>query len=213
VAIDHANQHDHAQIGVIPAVDQQCLERRLRIAAGRRQALDNGLEHGGHVLTGLGRNGNGVGGIKPDHLLDLLLDPIGIGRRQVDLVENGEDLEVVFQRLVDVGQGLRLHTLAGIHHQNRALAGRKAARDLVGKVDVARRVHQVELVGLAILGRIVEANGLRLDGDAALALDIHGIEDLLLHLAQRDVAAQLDQPIREGRLAVIDMGDDREIAD
>ena len=54
---------------------------------------------------------------------------------------------------------------------------------------------------------------MRLDGDAALALEIHRIEHLLAHLAHRQAAALLDQPVGECRLAVIDMGDDREIAD
>jgi hypothetical protein len=60
---------------------------------------------------------------------------------------------------------------------------------------------------------VVEAHGLRLDRDAPLTLDVHGIEDLLLHLAVRDVAADLDQPVRQGGLAVIDVGDDGEVAD
>jgi hypothetical protein len=78
---------------------------------------------------------------------------------------------------------------------------------------VAGGVHQVELIGLAVLVLIVEAHGLRLDGDAALALDLHGIEDLVLHLAVGDVAAQLDQPVGQRRLAVVDVRDDGEIAD
>jgi curli biogenesis system outer membrane secretion channel CsgG len=48
---------------------------------------------------------------------------------------------------------------------------------------VAGRVHQVELVGLAVLRGVVEAHGLGLDGDPALALDVHVIKDLLAHLA------------------------------
>ena len=212
-AVDDAHQHDDAEIGVVPAVDQQRLQRRVAIALGRRQPLDDRLQHGGDVQAGLGRDRDGVGGIEPDHVLDLLLDAVAVGGRQVDLVEDGEDLEIVVERLVDVGQRLRLHALAGVDHQHRALAGGKRARHLVGEIDVAGRVHQVELIGLAVLVRVVEAHGLRLDGDAALALDIHGIEDLLLHLPVGDVAAQLDQPVRQRRLAVIDVGDDREIAD
>ncbi len=38
-------------------------------------------------------------------------------------------------------------------------------------------------------------------------------EHLLLHLARLEAAGGLDQPVGERRLAVIDMGDDREIAD
>ena len=115
--------------------------------------------------------------------------------------------------LIDVGQGLRLHALGGIDHQQRALAGGQAAAHLVGEVDMARRVHQVELVGLAVLGGVGQAHGLRLDGDAALALDIHGIQHLLAHLARGQAAAGLDQAVGQGRLAMIDMGDDGEVAD
>jgi hypothetical protein len=60
---------------------------------------------------------------------------------------------------------------------------------------------------------VVEAHGLRLDGYATLPLDLHRIEDLLLHLPVGDIAAQLYQPVRQGGLAMVDMGDDGEIAD
>ena len=78
---------------------------------------------------------------------------------------------------------------------------------------MAGGVDQVELVGLAVLRLIVQPHRLRLDGDAALALDVHRVEHLLLHLPVGQAPGELDQPIRERRLAVINMGDDREIAD
>ncbi len=78
---------------------------------------------------------------------------------------------------------------------------------------MAGRVHEVELIGLAVPGLVGEAHGLRLDGDAALALDIHAVEHLLAHLAHLEPAAGLDQPVGKRRFAVIDMRDDREIAD
>ena len=76
-----------------------------------------------------------------------------------------------------------------------------------------RRVDQVQLVERAVAGAIIEPHGLRLDGDAALPLDIHGIEHLLLHLPRRKAPAKLNQPVGEGRFAVVDMGDDGEVAD
>src|SRR5208282_5981660 len=79
--------------------------------------------------------------------------------------------------------------------------------------DVARRVHQIEDIGLAVPGAVFEAHGLRLDCDAALALELHIVEHLLAHLARLEPAASLDQPIGQSRFAVIDMRDDREIAD
>ena len=115
---------------------------------------------------------------------------------------------IVLDRLVDVGERLRLDALRRIDHQQRALARRQAARDLVREVDMAGRVHQVEDMALPF-----EAHGLRLDGNAALFLDLHVIEHLRAHLARLEAAGGLDQPVGKRRLAVIDVRDDAEIAD
>jgi hypothetical protein len=39
---------------------------------------------------------------------------------------------------------------------------------------------------VAIFGFIRQAHGLAFDGDAALALDIHGVQDLVLEIPVRD---------------------------
>ena len=108
-----------------------------------------------------------------DDILDLLGDALGLGAGQVDLVDDRDDGQVVLERQVDVGQRLRLDALGGVDDQDRALAGGQAARDLVGEVDVAGRVDQVQLVLLAVCGGVAHAHGLRLDGDALLALEVH----------------------------------------
>ncbi|MCY1552518.1 hypothetical protein D9M68_889180 [compost metagenome] len=59
----------------------------------------------------------------------------------------------------------------------------------------------------------MQGGGLRLDGDAALTLDFHRVEDLRRHFAVRQSAAALDQAIGQGRFAVIDVGNDGEVAD
>ena len=76
---------------------------------------------------------------------------------------------------------------------------------------MTRRIHEVERVGLAVPRRIVQAYRLRFDGDAALAFQLHGVEHLLAHLALGKAAALLDQPVGQGRLAMVDVGDDSEI--
>ena len=58
------------------------------------------------------------------------------------------------QREVGIGQRLRFDALAGVDHQQRALAGLQAARDLVGEIDVAGRIDQIELIGLAVVGLV-----------------------------------------------------------
>ena len=105
-------------------------------------------------------------------------------RGKVDFVDDGDDFEAVVDGEVCVGEGLRLDALRCVDDQQRALAGGERARDLVAEVDVAGRVDEVELVGLAVVRLVDHAHGVGLDGDAALALEVHGIEDLGLHLAR-----------------------------
>jgi hypothetical protein len=59
----------------------------------------------------------------------------------------------------------------------------------------------------------LDADVLRLDRDAPLALELHRVEELLAHLAGIDRAGDLEDPVRECRLAMVDVGDDREVAD
>ena len=52
-----------------------------------------------------------------------------------------------------------------------------------------------------------------LDGDAALALQVHGVEDLLHHFALRERAGDLEQTVGQRGLAVVDVRNDGEIPD
>src|ERR1700676_3268780 len=54
---------------------------------------------------------------------------------------------------------------------------------------------------------------LRLDRDPPLTLEIHGVEVLLAHEARVHGVGQLEEAVRQGRLPVVDMADDGEIAD
>ena len=75
-------------------------------------------------------------------------DAVGVGLRQVDLVHDRDDLEVVLDREVGVRERLRLDPLRRVDDEQRALARLQRARDLVGEVDVPGRVDQVQLVAL-----------------------------------------------------------------
>ena len=75
------------------------------------------------------------------------------------------------------------------------------------------RVDEVQDIVLAVaLAAPVHAHGLRLDGDAALPLQLHAVEELVLRLARRHRPGLLQQPIGERALAVVDVRDDGEIA-
>ena len=78
---------------------------------------------------------------------------------------------------------------------------------------MAGRIDEIELIGLAVGCLIIKPNGLRLDGNAALALQLHIIKHLFLHFARRQTAGQLYQPVGKCRLAVVNMCDNREITD
>ena len=209
---DPEQRHD-TEIAVVPAVDDERLERRLGVALGRRQTLDDRLQHLVDADPGLGRDHQRVRGVEADNVLDLLPDAVGLGCRQVDLVQDGDDLEVGVDRLVGIGERLRLHALRGVDQQQGAFAGAHGAADLVGEVDMARRVDEVEDEVLAVAGAVAKPDGLRLDRDAALALDVHRIEHLRGHLARFQATAAFDQPVGQCRLAVVDMRHDGEVAD
>ena len=109
------HQDDHAEILVVPAIHQQGLERRVGVAFRRGQARDEGFQHSLDIEAGLGADFDRLGRVEPDHVLDLLLHPLRLGGGKVDLVQDRNDLVVRLDRLIDIGEGLRLHALAGIH--------------------------------------------------------------------------------------------------
>ena len=79
--------------------------------------------------------GLGELGSRPLHartsLLDLLLDPLDVRRREVDLVDHRHDLEVVLQGQLHVGHGLGLDALRGVDEQQRPFAGHQRPPNLV----------------------------------------------------------------------------------
>ena len=88
-----------------------------------------------------------------EQLGDLGGDALGLGAGKVDLVQARDQLEPGVDGEVGVGERLRLDALRGVDDEQRALARRERARDLVGEVDVAGRVDEVQLVGLAVARR------------------------------------------------------------
>ena len=210
--IEQAHIDDNALVGVVLAVEDEGAERRVRVAHGRRNIGYDALEHLVDVDVHFCGNLGGVLGRDADDVLDFLLDARGVRRRQVDLVDDRNDFQTCVDREVGVAEGLRLNALRRVNDEKRTLAGRERTRNLVVEVHVARGVDEVHLVGLAVVCLILHADGAGLDGDAALALEVHVVEQLLLHLADGDRLALLQQAVGKGGLAVVDMRNNRKIA-
>ena len=159
-------------------------------------------------MAGLGGDPQDVVRRAAEQLRHLRRGRVGIRLRQVDLVRDRHDLELVLDREVCVCERLRLDPLCGVDDEHGALAGLQRPGHLVGEVDVARCVDQVELVPFP-----VDAHGLRLDRDAALPLEIHRVEQLVAHVTLADRVRELQHTVGKRRLAVVDVRDDREVTD
>ncbi len=176
VPVDHTDEGHHAAVGVEVAVEDERAQGRLPVARGGRDVVDHGFQKIVDALAGLARGEHRVVGGNGQAVLDLGLHALGLRGRQVDLVDERDDLQIGVHGEHRIGHRLRFHALGGVHHEHGSVAGGQAAGDLVGEVHVARRVDEIQLVGLAVVGGVAHAHGLALDGDAALALDIHGVE-------------------------------------
>ena len=211
-ALGEPDVRDDALVGVVVGVEDEAPERRLRVALRGGHPLHDGLQHQVDVGALLGRHEDDLLARDGQHVLQLLHHHLGLGGRQVDLVDDGHDDQALGEREVDVGERLGLDALGGIDHEDGALAGLEAAAHLVAEVDVTGRVDEVEAVRQAVACGVLQAHGAGLDGDALLALQVHRIEHLAGHLARLDGVRQLQDAVRQRRLAVVDVGDDAEVA-
>src|SRR5690606_22081965 len=207
------DQRHHTQVIVEPGVDDQRLQRRLDFALGRRNHLDQPLQHIFHPNAALGTADHGISRIDADNSLEPQLDSLRLSLGQVDLVQYRHHLQPLFNGRVAVGHRLSLYALGCIHYQQRAFTGRQRTADLVVKVAVTRGVDEVQLVGFAVTRLVVEGNAVGLDGDATLTLQIHRVQYLGCHLPFAQAAADLNETVGQSRFAVVDVGNDREIAD
>ena len=210
-AINHAHQHDYANIAIKPAINNHGAQGCFALATGRRHFGNDHFQNFVYAHTCFGRARYGITGINANHVFNLCLGVIGVGLWQVHFVEHGQHFYAQIQRGVAVGYGLRFYALRGIYHQQCAFAGREAARNFVAEVYVPRGINQVEVIDISVFGFVLQGSSLRLDGNAALFFDIHRIKHLLAHFAVRQAAAARNQSIGQCGFAVVNMGDDGEV--
>ncbi len=138
----------------------------------------------------------------------LIHNPIRTRARTIHLVHDHDDLVTERERLLGHETRLRHRAFDRVHQQQRAVHHRQYALDLTTEVCVARRINDVDtraLVGhRAVLGQ---------NRDAAFALDVVRVHHALAHLfVRREGARLLEQAVDERRLAVVNVGNDCNIA-
>ena len=124
-AIEQADVHDDAAVRVVFRVEDQRLEGSIRLSARRWNARHHSLEHLGDSdpLTRTGQQR--IARIETHHLGDLAPHQIRVCRREIDLVDDRHDLEVVLDRLMGVRERLCLHALGRVDEEECALACRQ----------------------------------------------------------------------------------------
>ena len=135
---------------------------------------------------------------------------VRLRRRQVDFVEDGDDGQIMVDGHEEVGQSLGFDALGGVHQKDGSFAGGQGPGHFVGEVHVAGGVDHAQGVFLPIESPR-HPHGLGLDGDPPLLLDLHPVQEAVVHIAGRHDAGKLEDAVGHGRFAMVDVGDDAEI--
>ena len=118
----------------------------------------------------------------------------------------------MIQRQITIGQRLRLNALRRVHYQKRAFTGSQASGHLVIKVNMSRRINQIERILLSVLCFIDQTDCLRLDRNAAFTFQIHIVKHLILHLSCRQQSRLFNNTVCQRRFAMINVCDNAKIS-
>ena len=211
-AVLHLEICYHAPERVEHRVENQRLQRSVRVALGGGDSLDYGIQQRRHALSRPCRHFEYVVRIAAYQVADLVCHHFRPRRIHVNLVQHRDDFQIVVYGLVEIRNGLGLNALGRIHDQYRALAGSDGAGHLIRKIDMPRSVDEVQAVLLPLVF-VHHLDRVALDGDALLLLQVHVVQHLIVHLPGRQGAGKFYEPVGKGALAVVDMCDYAEIPD
>ena len=217
--------HDPAQeIGIIEGGHLH-LQGLLRIADGGRHMAQDRVKERLHVVA-LDRHGRlGIAGHaatkqigevalvvvgaqfqeQVEHLVDGLF---GVDAGPVNLVDEHDRPQTLFQGLLEHETGLGHGPFVGIHDQQAAIHHAEHPLHLTTEIGVARGINNIDTDAVVINCRI-----LREDRDAALTLQVVGIHHAGGHgLTIAEDAGLAQQGIDQGGFAVVNVGNDRNVA-
>ena len=207
------------------------IERRCQhaegavIDGGRRHVLEDQIEHRRQVFLRPGRVARHpavAAGAVEHRKVELLVGCVEIGEEienfvqdvlvafvgPVDLVDGDDRAKAAFQRLRHDELGLRQRAFGSIDKHDDAIDHVQDTLDLATEVGMARRIDDVDVGALPLHTCALGENS-----DAALALEIVGVHGPLRHLLVfAEGAGLLQKLVDEGRLAMVDVRDNRDIA-
>mmetsp|Transcript_62670 Transcript_62670/g.176697 ORF Transcript_62670/g.176697 Transcript_62670/m.176697 type:complete len:227 (-) Transcript_62670:130-810(-) len=144
-----------------------------------------------------------------DHEVEhLVLDPVHAGAVAITFVDHNEGLDAAGKRFHQHELGLGHGALRGVNKEAHTVHDRHHTLHLAAKVSVTGGVHDVEL---GVLPR--HGGDLRHDGNAALALEVHGVHEAVTAVIVLDGDLCLvEQLVDQRGLAVVDVRDDGHVA-
>ena len=224
-AISNAADRDAADVLVVDGVVHQELQGEGGVALGRGKALDQRFEERRQVARFVCELALGdpvfadridvrevgllVGRPEVAEQIEHFVEGfVGTRVASIDLVDDRDDGQVELDALRQNEPCLGKGALGCIHQEQRAVGHAQRPLDLTTEVGVSGRVDEIDLV-------VFPANRcvLRQNRDAALTLEVVRIEHALAHGLIRPKDARLMQHrVHQGRLAVVDVGDNRHIS-
>ena len=158
-----------------------------------------------------------------DNTLEVLVHGLAINLElkdtTVDLVDHHNRLDLLRKSLTEYSLSLHANTLDVIDDDESTISDAKSGGDLRGEIDVAWRINKVDKVRLDFAGRsdvglVVEGHTSGLDGNAALLLVFTSVGEagVASSLAGNDTGF-CDEGVGKGALAVVDVSNDRHVAD
>ena len=131
------------------------------------------------------------------------------------MLSRHDDGQIARKRLLEHVARLRQRPLRGVDEQQDRVDHQQRPLDLAAEVGVAGRVDDVQADDVVRVARRVVLDGRLLgeDRDALLALEIHRVHDPVDDcLVGAEDAGLTKHRVDERGLAVVDVGDDREVA-
>ena len=149
-----------------------------------------------------------VGAEVDEQLVDRVEDLGRAGVAAVDLVERDDDRQPPLHRLGEDIARLWQRPLGSVDEQQDRVHHEQAALHLAAEVGVAGGVDDVEPRAVVVDRRLLGE-----DRDPLLALEVAGVEDAVDdRLVGAEGAGLAEEAVDEGRLAMVDVGDDRDVA-